>query len=215
MTAVFVSRVHFPVTTLGPGRRVGVWLQGCSIQCPGCISADTWPAGTGETTLADLLASVAPWAAEADGLTVSGGEPFEQPQALAELLAGWRALSPGAVLVFTGLEFDDVALWLAANPGRIDALVTGPYRRAAPQTLALRGSDNQVLHILTPLGAPFADYDRPVVTSDRRLDVMFDADGGAWFAGIPARDDFRRLLTALKAAGHRVILSDDQQHGAA
>ena len=37
-----LNRVHFPVTALGPGRRVGIWLQGCSIRCPGCMSLDTW-----------------------------------------------------------------------------------------------------------------------------------------------------------------------------
>jgi anaerobic ribonucleoside-triphosphate reductase activating protein len=42
-----LNRVHFPVTALGPGRRIGIWLQGCLIRCPGCMSLDTWaPAGT-------------------------------------------------------------------------------------------------------------------------------------------------------------------------
>ncbi|MCT5046402.1 radical SAM protein, partial [Pseudomonas aeruginosa] len=27
---------------MGTGRRLGIWFQGCSIRCPGCISADTW-----------------------------------------------------------------------------------------------------------------------------------------------------------------------------
>lgn len=37
-----LSRMHFPVTTLGPGDRIGIWFQGCSIRCTGCISKDTW-----------------------------------------------------------------------------------------------------------------------------------------------------------------------------
>ena len=40
--ALVVNRVHFPVTALGPGRRLGVWVQGCSIGCAGCLAHDTW-----------------------------------------------------------------------------------------------------------------------------------------------------------------------------
>jgi anaerobic ribonucleoside-triphosphate reductase activating protein len=207
MISAAISRLHFPVTTLGPGRRVGVWFQGCSIRCLGCISADTWDQGRGETTVEALLEALAPWANAADGLTVSGGEPFEQGEALRALLEGWRGLSRQGVLVFTGFELDAVAPWLAANPGLIDGLITGPYERETPQTRALRGSDNQDLHVLTALGASFAAYDRPATPADRRLDVMFDANGGAWFTGIPAHGDFQRLLQALEAEGHRVILT--------
>jgi len=155
-----------------------------------------------------VLQAIDGWVDGADGLTVSGGEPFEQPEALEGLLRGWRRRSRGDVLVFTGYPFPQVAAWIEARPGLIDALMAGPYLRETPQTLALRGSDNQTLHVLTEAGRRFETYERPVAPSDRKLDVMFDAEGGAWFAGIPARGDFQRLRSALKAQGHRVILSD-------
>lgn len=208
MTALALSRLHFPVTTLGPERRIGIWVQGCTLRCPGCISADTWAPGLGATTVEAVLQAIAAWIPDADGLTVSGGEPFEQPEALEALLQGWRAQTSGDVLVFTGLAFAAVEPWLAARPGLVDAVIAGPYEREAPQTLALRGSDNQTLHMLTDAGRAFAAYDRAAGPEDRRLDVMFDAEGGAWFAGIPAQGDFLRLRSALKAQGHRVILSD-------
>lgn len=206
---VSVSRTHFPVTTLGPGRRVGVWLQGCSLGCPGCISVDTWRHGLGVVDLDDLLDVVALHAGAADGLTVSGGEPFEQPEALAALLRRWRALSDRSSFVFTGWELDAVAPWLDAHSDLIDAVMTGPFRLDAPQTLALRGSDNQRLHVLTPLGAEFLAFDRPAVPADRRLDVMFDEEGDAWMAGIPARGDVLRLRRALAGVGHRASTSAD------
>ncbi len=210
MTAILVSRLHFPVTTLGPGRRVGLWLQGCSIRCAGCISPDTWAPDRGDTTVAAMIDALAGWASHADGLTISGGEPFDQPDALAELLRAWRGLSPSDVLVFTGHPFEAVAPWLDAHPGLVDGVVAGPFRKDAPQTLALRGSDNQTLHLLSPAGrARFSAYARPADEADRRLDVMFDEDGGVWFAGIPARGDFDRLRGALRAAGHRLTLTED------
>ena len=204
---VAVSRIHFPVTTLGPGRRLGVWLQGCSIRCPGCVSVDTWNTGVGEVGLDQLLTAVALHADKADGLTVSGGEPFDQPDALAALLLEWRDLSDRSALVFTGREMVDIAPWLERNPGLVDAVMTGPFRPDLPQTLALRGSDNQRLHTLTPLGAELSAFDRPADGSDRRLDVMFDEDGDAWMAGIPARGDLGRLRRALTTGGHRAATS--------
>ena len=37
-----LNRAHYPVTTLGPGVRAGIWTQGCTIGCRGCASRDTW-----------------------------------------------------------------------------------------------------------------------------------------------------------------------------
>lgn len=207
MTVMALSRIHFPVTTLGPGRRVGVWFQGCSIRCPGCISVDTWDPMLGQIAIADIERHLKGWAALADGLTVSGGEPFDQPAALNLLLRLWRVLSPAAILLFTGYDLAAVAPWLEAHPGLVDAIVTGPYEKGMPQTRALRGSDNQELHILTIRGEPLRAYERPRTAEDRRLDVMFDEDGGAWFAGIPEPDDFRRFRDALAAAGHRTSMA--------
>ncbi|PTM39382.1 4Fe-4S single cluster domain-containing protein [Bosea sp. 124] len=205
---VAVSRLHFPVTALGPGRRVGLWFQGCSIRCPGCISVDTWDAGIGETAVANLLDAIDTLAADADGLTVSGGEPFGQPEALAEVLRFWRRRYTGSVLVYTGHELGDVEPWLGENQGLIDGLMTGPFRADLSQTMALRGSDNQRLHVLSPLGREFAPFDRPAGKKDRTLDVMFDDQGRAWLAGIPARGDLAHLRRALSAAGHEVQMSD-------
>ena len=99
---ISVSRIHFPVTTLGPGRRLGIWFQGCSIRCPGCISMDTWAEGRGNTTVEEVVNSIIPWISKADGITISGGEPFDQPDALLELTARIRSKTEADILVFTG-----------------------------------------------------------------------------------------------------------------
>ena len=208
MTNAAVSRLHFPVTALGPGRRVGLWLQGCSIRCPGCISLDTWESDVGIVPLPDLIARVSAMAAEADGLTISGGEPFDQPDVLSAVLHAWRSASRRSTLVFTGREFGEIAPWLADNDGLVDAVITGPFRSEQPQTVALRGSDNQELHVLTQLGTEMNAFERTLQPEDRRLDVMFDELGHAWFAGIPARGDLGRLRRALSSAGHSTTTSD-------
>jgi anaerobic ribonucleoside-triphosphate reductase activating protein len=150
-----------------------------------------------------------PWLVEADGVTVSGGEPFDQPDALNRLLLGIRALTGNSILVYSGFAFERLTPWIDRHPNLIDALISDPYDAAVPQTLALRGSDNQRLHLLTNLGtSALASLDRPAAPEDRRLDAMFDADGSVWFAGIPARGDLARLRAALAAAGHHISLSE-------
>ena len=205
-----LSRLHFPVRALGPGRRIGLWVQGCAIRCPGCISADTWRQGTGQVTVASVLERLGEWAGASDGLTVSGGEPLDQQDSLAELLRGWRVLSRTSVLVFTGYDWPVARAFFDKHRGLADAVIAGPYDAAAGQTLALRGSDNQTLHVLTPLGEAFRAYERERTSADRKLDAMFDEDGSVWFAGIPAPGDFERLASALNADGHQVAISADR-----
>lgn len=208
MTSITLSRLHFPVTTLGPGKRIGIWLQGCSIRCPGCISADTWATTEGLTTTEAVIEALLPWLPEAEGITISGGEPFDQPEALLILLRELRRLSPLDVLVYSGYPFGALAEWLQEAPGLIDTLISEPYDEHDSQTLALRGSDNQRFHFLTELGrARFSAFDRPVGPEDHRFDVMFDADGSIWLAGIPAKNDIRRLQQALRDSGHSVVFS--------
>ena len=91
-----ISRAHYPVTTLGVGRRIGIWFQGCSIRCKGCVSQDTWATDPSKAIPVGALLGwckmVAPEGP--DGVTISGGEPFDQPAGLSALLDGlmiWRA----------------------------------------------------------------------------------------------------------------------------
>lgn len=211
-----LSRLHFPVTALGPGRRLGIWLQGCSIRCPGCISADTWGPGRRRIAITTLIDDVAPWLDRADGITISGGEPFDQWPALAELLRALRQRGSGDILVYSGYDFADVRSRLAEAPGLIDALISGPYRQDLPQTLPLRGSDNQRLHRLTPLGhLRYAALDAPSQDTTPSLDLMFDRDGSAWMAGIPRRGDLQRLQALLTAAGHDARTSQHRHGGSA
>lgn len=198
-----LSRLHFPVTTLGPGRRVGIWVQGCSIRCPGCISADTWKSADVPVAVEEIVERMGPWLGACDGVTVSGGEPFDQPEALRALLMQIRQRRDTNVLVYTGHPVEELAPHRPWMPELIDALISDPFEIAHPQTKALRGSDNQRLHLLSPRGqALFAAYERPLTAEDRQVDLMLDPHGTVWLAGIPARGDVRRLQAVLQAQGH-------------
>lgn len=210
MIRLQLSRTHFPVTTLGPGRRVGIWFQGCSIRCPGCISADTWGFKRGmTTTVENLHAVIAPWLNEADGVTISGGEPFDQPDALLKLLKLLNLSDHQDVLVYTGHPIEHIHQTLSLASGLVDALISDPFELVAPQTLALRGSDNQRLHILTERGRQrFSTYDRPNENTKQSLDIMFADDGTVWLAGIPRRGDMLHLQQLLSEQGHSILTTD-------
>lgn len=206
-----LSRLHFPVTTLGPGRRVGIWFQGCSLHCPGCISTDTWAHGRGETTVAEVLKAVSPWLAEADGVTISGGEPFEQIDALECLLSALRAEIglDKDVLIYSGQSWEKIAPRVTSWPELADAVISDPFVRSAAQTLAWRGSDNQRLRPLTELGRARYEGWLQAARADlpKALDVCFDGDT-VWMAGIPDAGSLLGIQRALAEAGFISSVSD-------
>lgn len=204
-----LSRVHFPVTTLGPGRRLGLWFQGCSIRCPGCISSDTWAKTVADVDVQELLERIHPWIQECDGVTISGGEPFEQPDALARILAGIRKVSKANILVYSGVALEDLLQHHVVEAGLIDCLISDPFDVKAGHKKHLRGSDNQRMTCLTQLGRDvFGALDRRATDDDRCLDVMFDADGTVWLTGIPNRGDLQRLKLLLESQGTYVVTTE-------
>ncbi|MGW7793973.1 4Fe-4S single cluster domain-containing protein [Streptomyces tricolor] len=207
---------HYPLETLGPGKRLGVWFQGCSLACPGCMSRHTWdPAAGTPATVAEVLALWRRALADgAHGLTVSGGEPLQQAAALAELLAGAARLRDGArrregsagphpadLLVYTGYEPGELTPERRAALGGADAVITGRYRAAEPTPLAWRGSANQRIVPLTPLGtARYAPYlTRPA--PGPRLQVGPAVDGELRLYGVPLRGELAELERTLKRSG--------------
>ena len=213
MTEITLSRAHFPISTLGPGRRLAFWFQGCSIRCPGCVSADTWALGTSRRLVRDLLIHVGSALDEADGITVTGGEPFDQPEALEELLRSIRIRTEADILVYSGYPLEKLGPALRTMDGLIDCIISDPFERETPQTLALRGSDNQRIQFLTSLGRErFAAFERRLTPGDRALDVMFDDESGEVFlAGIPSRGDMRKLAAVLAKGGHLASTSEDKR----
>jgi anaerobic ribonucleoside-triphosphate reductase activating protein len=209
---IALSRIHYPVRTLGPGARIGIWFQGCSIRCPGCVSMDTWVEGQHVTTLDEVKKGLLPFLAS-DGVTISGGEPFDQPEALLALLRWLREVHSGDLFVYSGYTYEALQHHLAAFNGLIDAVMTDPFRQDIGQTLALRGSDNQRLFPLTERGRQrFAKFERKRGEEDRALDIMFDDHTGEIFlAGILARDDLNRLAAQMEGDGHRLTMTADKR----
>jgi anaerobic ribonucleoside-triphosphate reductase activating protein len=213
---VRISQSHFPVLTLGPGRRLAVWVQGCPLACPGCMSRHTWdPAGGTEMPVADLLGLWRSALGEgADGLTVSGGEPLDQPAGLAALLKGAVAIREESaagreadLLLYTGYEEEEVA----ADPARAaavrhaDVLVTGRFRAAEPTDLVWRGSANQRMLPRTALGRARYESHLTRTATGSRLQVV-EGENDVRLYGVPARGELAAVERRLRRVG--VTLSE-------
>jgi anaerobic ribonucleoside-triphosphate reductase activating protein len=138
----------------GPGRRLAMWVQGCTIRCPGCCNPEMFAAKGGtEMPVESALARIT---SDVEGVSILGGEPFEQAAEVAAFARGVRARGKN-VMVYSGYTLDE----LHARPdagellAEIDLLVDGRYDRTRPEPpppLGRRwlGSTNQVMHFLTP-----------------------------------------------------------------
>lgn len=136
----------------GPGVRFTIWFQGCSLSCPDCFNPDTHDPDGGLTlSVADLLARIEANQERVDGVTITGGEPFDQVAALSSLLEGIRQRTRLPVIVFTGYTLEQIRGRPGGDEilGWIDVLIDGPYRHGQRSARALRGSENQRIHCLT------------------------------------------------------------------
>ena len=194
-----LNKAHYPVTALGPGRRIGLWLQGCALACPGCVSQDTWTFADDQALPLPVLLA---WCRKValhglDGITISGGEPFAQPEALLTLLQAlhdWRnnAGLNFDILCYSGLSWRrlqrDFALMLAL----LDAVIPEPFHAQQPTRLIWRGSANQPLIPLSALSRErYAPY-QSLEVERRSLQIVVD-DERVWGIGIPGSGDMERL----------------------
>lgn len=123
-------------------------MQGCSLGCLGCFNPQTHDrekAGEVVEVMRRILA------AGTEGLTVSGGEPLQQAEAVVALLEAARAAGL-STLVFTGLAWEEVQRQpLAPRIFRcVDVLLAGRYVAERRVAHGLLGSANQTVHLLSP-----------------------------------------------------------------
>lgn len=133
----------------GPGLRAVVYAQGCSRHCRGCQNPETWdPDGGYEVEVADLVRMIK-GIKLLRGITLSGGEPFEQASAFAELAREIKEAGLD-ILTYTGYTFEELQQKAEKDLGvknlleNTDILIDGPFREEERDlSLAFRGSRNQ------------------------------------------------------------------------
>lgn len=134
----------------GPGIRSVLWVQGCTLACEGCWNTQYWAANGGLTTTTKEI--LKQWKATQglEGITLLGGEPLQQPEAVFHLIQGAKDLGL-SVFLYTGYKPEEFTSIMQSCFNMSDIVVTGRYVHSLRNTnLRWRGSINQVVHFPTP-----------------------------------------------------------------
>ena len=190
---VYIHLIHYPIYVLGPGIRVGLWFQGCKIRCRGCMSIHTWEFEEkylmNIDDVIDIVNSYPTYR-----LTISGGEPFDQPEALAEILKGVRKTKKD-ILVYTGYIYKKIKEKYREILNYIDVLIAGPFIEGKDSHLIWKGSDNQEMIILNEhLRSEYLAYRGS--TKDKKLQLI-KRNGRKYIVGIPYQKDWEVIKDAL------------------
>jgi anaerobic ribonucleoside-triphosphate reductase activating protein len=159
-----------------------------------------------ETDVESVLAMCLKLAPDADGVTISGGEPFEQPEGLRELLLGfarWRKVSrrPFDMLGYSGLTFSRLRRDFGGIVSLFDALIPEPFREDRPLGGCWRGSDNQPLIVLSALGRERYRHFVEAHTGNKGGFQVGVDQQAIWLIGLPDRGDMRRLEALVREQG--------------
>lgn len=140
-------------TAEGPGLRYALWVQGCSLHCKSCCNPELLSFTGGNQVLVEDLVKQIIATPDIQGISILGGEPLEQPEAVAELCYQMHQFSL-SVMIYTGYTLAELQAMSHPAIDKIitytDLLVDGRYIRELPDTKRRWiGSTNQSLHFLT------------------------------------------------------------------
>lgn len=130
----------------GPGLRTTIFVQGCWRHCPGCHNPETWDFAGGFEEDTENIKKFLSSTKMQDGVTFSGGEPFMQAAALADVARHVKSMGLN-LWAFSGFLLEELQ---AGTPEQqellrlVDVLVDGPFVLAQRNLdLRFKGSSNQ------------------------------------------------------------------------
>lgn len=147
---IWLYRIYHNSTVDGPGRRSVVQVSGCSIRCQGCYVPQTHKRENGvRVSITSIVSEILAKRSEHDGVTILGGEPFDQPGPVAELTARLKRQALH-LTIYTGYSLEALIKKKEPNVDYIlsqtDLLIDGPYIREIGENAGeYRGSRNQRL----------------------------------------------------------------------
>jgi anaerobic ribonucleoside-triphosphate reductase activating protein len=209
MYPLTISRKKAICKVLGPGERSVIWFHGCSRRCSNCIADTMNDSADYEQILPSELANWVMSSAGIEGVTLSGGEPLQQPAAeLTEFLMLVKRNSDLSVLCYTGYQYEDISddeKYSTILP-LIDVLIDGEYRQEEEFGHRWRGSANQRFHFLT---------DRYRVQQEewndafeRQIEMELDINSKLLVSGVPSKDFIKKLTGALHQRGVDIIFHE-------
>ena len=185
---------------LGPGKRAAIWFQGCTRNCPGCMSPSSRPLNGGRKTIVEKVVNAILHLENIEGITISGGEPFLQLDALYSLVKNIKNNSDLSIIVYTGYTINELRKLNDSKVdqlinGMIDILIDGEYVDELNDGVALRGSSNQIVHFLSER---YKGCER-VYTLKKRDSEILVSDKDLFFVGIPEKETLKTWLNTTTA----------------
>ena len=128
-----VASVIIGSYTNGPGKRVVIWIQGCTIGCPGCFNTPMQPHEPRHLIDPLLFAEII--SSECiehgcEGVTLTGGEPFQQAAALG-IFSSKIKENNLTIVCFSGYSKENLILSIDPSVQNlidlVDMLIAGPY----------------------------------------------------------------------------------------
>jgi anaerobic ribonucleoside-triphosphate reductase activating protein len=196
-----LNKIQYPIYNLGPGKRLGIWVQGCDLGCKGCVNQTLWQREGGRSVeVIDVFNWILSLETKFDGITLSGGEPFEQYEPLIAFLHLLKKKTTLDAYCFTGYYLRELEV---LYPDRlfyqyIDFLVDGRYVSDLHQDKNVKGSANQTLYKFDA-GVAIAQEEIP----SRKWSVQVSRDNQIYMSGIPRKNDLNQLCSDLARVGIR------------
>lgn len=193
----------------GPGERAVLWVTGCLRRCPACMKPEWFAFDTGLLNSISAIAErvLAIHAARPlQGITFSGGEPFEQATPLAALAAELRWATGLDVLAYSGYRLDALRSTPRFAPllDQCDWIIDGEYRQDRSGPLRWRGSANQTLYHRGIDGTHVSVCPADEAPGVREVQVSLTAHG-VRLSGFPNSKLHRGLQARLRQRGITMI----------
>lgn len=149
---MYIKRICYPITVLGPGKRIGIWVTGCNKTCKDCMSPELKIRNPEDhVPLKKIIEMIVRIPQKIDGFTISGGEPFLQIKELRKLVTILNRTFSDDIIIYTGYTLkelrdmkDEDVEYILCN---ISVLIDGEYIAELNDGIGLRGSSNQIVHV--------------------------------------------------------------------
>jgi anaerobic ribonucleoside-triphosphate reductase activating protein len=167
----------------GPGPHFTIWVQGCSLKCPGCFNPQTHdPNGGYYQTISSLIHEIKTYwnKKRIRGVTITGGEPLQQIDSLTRLLQEIKAIGDIGTIVLTGYNESELQSIPGFNRLKqfIDVLISGRFLYEKKLQKEIRGSANKEFLFYSSF------YRHEEFETIPPLEVFTDSEGSISITGI-------------------------------
>ena len=210
-----VTRKKSFCKVLGPGNRSVIWFHGCFRRCPSCIADAMNKTTNYEQVLPTELADWVMNNAGIEGITLSGGEPLQQPtDELVDFLTLIKRNTDLSILCYTGYLYEDISANGECNVAQlsvvlplIDVLIDGEYRQEEDFGQRWRGSANQRFHFLT--NRYRSQQEEWNNTYERQIEIELDINGKLLISGVPSKGFIGKLTAVLHQRDVELVFHEE------